>query len=293
MIKVYARAAPVLPFAMVLVIFAARLIGGALEAHYIAYTHSGDLYLMNIERTTAVNLTNTPDQSEQAPAWSPDGQYLLYDRHSQLEPFEWRVCVTAPLNTGESRCLDMPDRMEHRGWLDDSETIHVFNVTTNQFVLASAVTGQYVGDGAADAGDGRYRLIIERQTGVPLWAALRVQDVQTDRAWMLVERTILLSIPVMTQDGSRIVYVARDMRTGDQLFVTGTAEGSTPIQITWMDSHTTRSEPVWSPDGTWIAFINTLGVGNQLYIIRPDGSGLRQLTFDRGQYAQPAWMPSP
>jgi TolB protein len=60
--------------------------------------------------------------------------------------------------------------------------------------------------------------------------------------------------------------------------------------------------PAWSPDGRWIAFVRTppstgltgqpLG-SSQLWLVRPDGSGLRQLTKLTGASATgaPAWSP--
>jgi hypothetical protein len=39
----------------------------------------------------------------------------------------------------------------------------------------------------------------------------------------------------------------------------------------------TAFTPDWSPDGEWIAFTDGDGAAD-LWIVRPDGSGLRQLT---------------
>ncbi len=50
----------------------------------------------------------------------------------------------------------------------------------------------------------------------------------------------------------------------------------------------TNSQAAWSPDGEWIAFRNESGVSD-LYIIHPDGSGLRQVTQDAAEDAYPDW----
>jgi Tol biopolymer transport system component len=48
----------------------------------------------------------------------------------------------------------------------------------------------------------------------------------------------------------------------------------------------------WSPDGRWILFANPEG---NLYVVHPDGRGLRQVTVDTGpgrSFAfQPGWSP--
>ncbi|HEV8627362.1 MAG TPA: hypothetical protein VG034_23225 [Acidimicrobiia bacterium] len=51
--------------------------------------------------------------------------------------------------------------------------------------------------------------------------------------------------------------------------------------------------PAWSPDGSTIAFTRvTLGGSTELWSIRADGSGLRQLTFSgAGAKHEPAWSP--
>lgn len=53
----------------------------------IAYTYfsgiegeTNEIYLMNVDGTNVRNLTNTPDISEANPTWSPDGQWLAYQR---------------------------------------------------------------------------------------------------------------------------------------------------------------------------------------------------------------------
>jgi Tol biopolymer transport system component len=37
-------------------------------------------------------------------------------------------------------------------------------------------------------------------------------------------------------------------------------------------------KPAWSPNGEWIAFLNESGTRGDIYLIRPDGTGLRRLT---------------
>jgi nickel/cobalt exporter len=59
------------------------------------------------------------------------------------------------------------------------------------------------------------------------------------------------------------------------------------------------SFPVWSPDGEWIALVRrewsdeNPGQGNQVWIMRPDGSDLRQLTDAGGEiyFGEPVWSP--
>ncbi len=54
------------------------------------------------------------------------------------------------------------------------------------------------------------------------------------------------------------------------------------------------AQPAWSPDGRWIAFVRTRSIGyrSDVFVIRADGTGLRQVTtWRRGEVAQPDWSP--
>ena len=59
--------------------------------------------------------------------------------------------------------------------------------------------------------------------------------------------------------------------------------------------HGPASDPAWSPDGQMIAFVGlglTAGLGEPIYVVKADGSGLRNLTPKPvGAYAAPAWSP--
>lgn len=48
----------------------------------------------------------------------------------------------------------------------------------------------------------------------------------------------------------------------------------------------TYERPAWSPDGTWIAFTRYVN-GVRLFVVHPDGTGLRMLQRTRGD-AQPS-----
>jgi Tol biopolymer transport system component len=51
--------------------------------------------------------------------------------------------------------------------------------------------------------------------------------------------------------------------------------------------------PVFSPDGNWIAFLGTpsRSIDDQIYLIRPDGSNLKQLTTTPGYKNSFSWAP--
>lgn len=81
----------------------------------------------------------------------------------------------------------------------------------------------------------------------------------------------------ISSDGKGAVFAAR----GD-IFVVP-AENGNIINLTKSVGVHDRN-PVWSPDGKWIAFISDKTGEDEVYIIKPNGSSLTQLTNDAKSY---------
>jgi TolB protein len=90
--------------------------------------------------------------------------------------------------------------------------------------------------------------------------------------------------PAISPDGRRIAFMS--MRSGDPEIYVMNADGGEVARLThdsgW-DIH-----PRWAPDGRAILFNSTRGSKNtadpelfEIYAVKPDGSGLRQLTHDK------------
>jgi eukaryotic-like serine/threonine-protein kinase len=95
-----------------------------------------------------------------------------------------------------------------------------------------------------------------------------------------------------SQDGRRMVYVqtvstrnlqqvgfdpAKETVTGQPVWIT---QGSRPA-----------TTPDLSPNGEWLAFDSFPGQQEDLFVIRPDGTGLRQVTDDIYKDRKPTWSP--
>lgn len=88
------------------------------------------------------------------------------------------------------------------------------------------------------------------------------------------------SAPGFSPDGTRVAFLS-NLNGMPQVWVVST-QGGWPELITSLDDQV--RDVSWSPDGTWLAFSLAPGGGmnQQIYLVHPDGTGLRRLT-DGGQ----------
>jgi len=98
--------------------------------------------------------------------------------------------------------------------------------------------------------------------------------------------------PQPSPDGQFIVYTLRrfdDLNRKDTMLLS-IASGQ---QETLYGKPSIRSSsPKWSPDGQWISFIAQEGQYEELYMIKPNGEGLHQLTKNGMDVMQYEWSPS-
>ena len=95
-----------------------------------------------------------------------------------------------------------------------------------------------------------------------------------------------------------IVFISQRVRNGDYQLYLMRPDGTRQRRITRARGleQNPQQNPTWSPDGKWIAFTGARGqmfCGErcELYVMRPNGTGLRRLTHDRSEDTNPAWSP--
>ena len=109
------------------------------------------------------------------------------------------------------------------------------------------------------------------------------------------------NFPTWSPRGGRIAFTSN--RDGDFNIYTVKPDGSDVRRLT--DSHGNDSHSAWSPDAEWILFSSSRkGYKDEaplsyripqpygeLFVMRSDGSGVRQLTDNQWEDGLPAWMP--
>ena len=96
------------------------------------------------------------------------------------------------------------------------------------------------------------------------------------RTVSLMAKIGFADVPSFSPDGKQVAFIT-NMSGSPQAWVVA-AEGGWPRQITAFDDPVTALD--WSPDGRWIALQVAPGGGlnEQIVVIHPDGTGLKQLT---------------
>jgi tricorn protease-like protein len=101
-------------------------------------------------------------------------------------------------------------------------------------------------------------------------------------------------MPTFSPDGQKIAFVRYNTvnrSNGDDIMIVS-SQGGAAVRLELAGD---QRAPAWSPDGHYIAVSGTALAGQgreQLYTMRPDGSGLRLRTVDAawGGGVAPAWI---
>src|SRR5687768_5120677 len=97
-----------------------------------------------------------------------------------------------------------------------------------------------------------------------------------DRKVAMLGKMVFAGSPTFSPDAKRIAFITGI--SGSPQVWTVSAGGGWPDQVTAFDDPVTNV--AWSPDGEWLAVQVAPGGGlnEQVYVMRPDGTGLRVIT---------------
>jgi len=106
--------------------------------------------------------------------------------------------------------------------------------------------------------------------------------------WELTRDNSIALSPSWSPDGRKIVFTSFRGGEDAELWI---ADLDKRRIVQLLDRTGTDAACEWSPTGDWIIFAGSSGNVTHLYLIRPDGSGLRRLTRGNWIDTSPSWSP--
>ena len=210
-----------------------------------------DLFLFVFDGARLIRLTNLIGNVI-SPTFSPDGQKILFANKAAEGPTSlWTVD-----NTGENPDLlySGPNTIVAVDWSPDGQTI--------AFAMAT------------DAGSENYEIFLMNADGSNVRQLTRgLPGIGGSVDWSPDSKKLLIHAGPTGNKNIFLVDVAAE----------------TAVQLT---NGGNNAASAFSPDGQWIAF-NSLRNNDQadIFIIRPDGTGLHQVTNNPEPDWQPQWEP--
>ena len=266
-----------------------------------------EIYVMKADGSEKQRLTNGLGKNRR-PVWSPHGTRIAFTTQ------EWRYYYIYWINADGTERLRLTSTTDDRDpvWSPDGWSI----------AFTSNREGNYLSLVTEVDGSGQSQLA-DTGPGAPVWSPfgariafsccegylgyVSVVDTGTGHTRQLAETagTDWGLDPVWSPDGTRVAFTLsvrsdNDERFVDEIFLID-ADGTNVTQITHTEggAYGARS-PVWSPDGTRIAFIRfrdldprptVSNIDVELFVVNVDGTDQRQIADTYGDDYTPVWSP--
>ncbi len=258
-----------------------------------------NLFIYSLETGEARNVTNRPNDFDADPTFSPDGRQIAFlsDRDGNSEIYIMdrdgshirRLTFDPATDThpvfspdGTQILFDSDREKEHSDVFimnadGSGQPVNLINwPNSSQYV----VPGCWSPDGTkivfASDRNGNGDLFVTSAEGV------RPQVFLSDAARDL-------HFPSYSPNGRFVAYESTSENKSGELRVW---DSETKRESLVIRTGSAGIIPAWSPNGDSIAFQGTIDGQTEIYLVNPDGTGLKNLTQNPAKDASPTWSPS-
>jgi Tol biopolymer transport system component len=243
------------------------------------------------------------------PSWSPDGKELAFATENvQLMPLNWEgesSLMVADVKTGDVRHLEAPNSVQpvwspHGRWLAYvARTGNQRQMDLQAMPSGGGTPVTVVSAGATNwspfwSPDGFLYFASDRGGSMNLWRVRVDEDSghPEGEPEAITTPASFLAHPSLSADGKRIAYCSALMTMNIQKLPLDPAAGRVTEDAVPVTSGSRQwSSPDPSPDGSQVVFYSRVQPEGHLYIVRSDGTGLRQLTSGTAIDRVPRWSP--
>jgi len=227
---------------------------------------SSHVWLIKIDGTNDRQITFGAE-GEGSPRWSPDGNYISFTSSRPGKARGSQVWVLDRRGGEATQLTDVKGRLQGYEWSPDSKRLALLigdpdpesEPTPSPAPGASStprVPKPIVIDRYRFKQDVQGYLLSGRHSYIYLF------DVATKKLDRLTTSKWDESSPSWSPDGSRIAFTSNHIDDPDrdpsgQVYVADGKPGATEKQLTPSSVRASRSKPEWSPNGKWIAFLDT------------------------------------
>ena len=252
-----------------------------------------EVYSMESDGSNPVRMTVSPGTQEYFPEMSPDGELLLY----WSVPNNWEdindVALYWMKADGSSDAFANAV-LPYTSFAPDGETVALTIVTGTDMDIATVPTvggkGVQLTDTAGNdydpawSPDGKTIAFVSERDGQP---QIYLMNADGSDQRPLMDNDYGTTEPAWSPDGKYLAFTALETESLSNIRVVE-ADGSNPQDISGQTKGYNEN-PEWSPDGTMLAFWSDRTGNHEIFVIRLDGTGLKNITNDPGEDENPIW----